>query len=161
MLKRYHMQKTEREMTDQNEILKVLKNGKYITLALSLADEPYILTLSYGLDEGSNCLYFHTALKGLKLKVLEENPKVCGTVIEDLGYVSGECSHKYRSIVLSGVISNVLEIDEKKHAMMTMFKHLEKDPDALKERFLKSDSVYSKVNMLKLEIQEITGKESS
>jgi nitroimidazol reductase NimA-like FMN-containing flavoprotein (pyridoxamine 5'-phosphate oxidase superfamily) len=161
MLKRYHMHKSEREMTDQEEIMNVLKRGKFVILALSQNDEPYVLTLSYGLDEEASCLYFHTAHKGLKLDIIKSNSKACGTVIEDLGYVHGECSHKFRSVVISGTMSIVSDLEEKKHGMMAMFKHLEEDPDAMRERFLKNNDVYSKVNILRMDIMEMTGKESS
>lgn len=161
MLKRYHMQKSEREIVDEEEMMKILRNGKYIVLAISHGDEPYVLTLSYGLEEESRCLYFHTANKGLKLRIIQKNPKACGTVIEDLGYKHEECSHKFRSVVLFGKISKVDDLLEKKHAMIVMFKHLESNPDAMRQRFLKDDNIYSKVNILRLDIMEMTGKESS
>jgi nitroimidazol reductase NimA-like FMN-containing flavoprotein (pyridoxamine 5'-phosphate oxidase superfamily) len=161
MLKRYHMQRSEREMTGRNEMNEVLRRGKYAHLSLSRGDEPYILTLSYGFDEQSNQLYFHTAHAGMKLDIIRYNPRACGTVIEDLGYIHGECSHKFRSVVISGTIKILSDLDEKKHGMMVMFHHLEENPDAMRERFLGTDEAYSKVNVLRMDILEMTGKESS
>jgi nitroimidazol reductase NimA-like FMN-containing flavoprotein (pyridoxamine 5'-phosphate oxidase superfamily) len=161
LLEKYHMHKTEREMTDFDAIWQVLRRGKFITFALSRNNEPYILTLSYGLDEENRRLYFHTALKGLKLEILKGNPKAAGTVIEDLGYVHGECSHRYSSVVLFGDLYEVEDISEKKHGMFTMFHHLEDDPDSLNMRFLGNDGAYEKIKVLRFDIYSIRGKTSN
>ncbi len=154
------MQKKEREIIDKRIIMEILKNGKFSTISMCRNDEPYIVTLSYGFDETFNCLYFHSAQKGLKLEYLEENKKVCGTILEDLGYVKSTCSHKYRSIVFLGDMTIVEELDEKKHAFDIVLKHLEDNPSKLKKRFFKSDKSYNNTCLLKLEINSITGKAS-
>lgn len=157
-MKRYHMQKADRELTDKEEVLDIIRRGKYCTLALSKDDEPYILTLSYGFDEPGMGLYFHTALKGKKLDFIESNERVCGTVIEDLGYKPGECSHWYRSAVFYGRIREVVDIDEMKKGMMTMFRHLEDAPDKMRERFLAKDADYDHIKVLCVKIEEVHGK---
>jgi hypothetical protein len=154
------MQKKEREIIDKRIIMEILKNGKFSTISMCRNDEPYIVTLSYGFDETFNCLYFHSAQNGLKLEYLKENKKVCGTILEDLGYVKSACSHKYRSIVFGGDMTIVKDLDEKKHAFDIMLKHLEDNPSKLKKRFFKSDKSYNNTCLLKLEINSITGKAS-
>ncbi len=154
------MQKKEREISDKRIILEILKNGKFSTISMCRNDEPYIVTLSYGFDEISNCLYFHSAQNGLKLEFLKENQKVCGTILQDLGYVKSACSHKYRSIVFWGDMTFVEILDEKKHAFDIMLKHLEDNPSKLKKRFFKSEKSYENTCLLKLEIHLITGKAS-
>jgi len=154
------MHKIEREMTDEETMWEVLRTGKFITFALSKNDEPYILTLSYGLDEENRRMYFHTALKGLKLEILRTNSKVVGTVIEDLGYVQGECSHRYSSVVLFGNLYEVEDLSEKKQGMMKMFQHLETDPDSLRMRFLGKDGSYDKIKVLRFDIDSMRGKSS-
>jgi hypothetical protein len=44
--------------------------------------------------------------------------------------------------------------------MRTMFHHLEKDPDAMKGKFLAEDSAYSRLMVLRLDIEGMRGKES-
>ncbi len=157
----YHgMKKAEKEIDSLEENRKILKKGRFAVIALSSMDEPYIVTLSYGFAEEPDRLYFHTAMEGLKLKIMEENPKCAATVIEDLGYIHGECSHKFRSVVLFGKISPVETLQEKKFGMRTMFHHLEKDPDAMNERFLSKDSAYSRLMVLRLDVEGMRGKES-
>lgn len=154
------MQKKEREILDKRIYLEIMKKGKFSTIAMCRNDEPYIVTLSYGFDAINNCLYFHSAQKGLKIVFLKENKKVCGTILEDLGYVNGECSHKYRSIVFWGDMTIVEDLEEKKHAFDIMLKHLEDNPSKLKKRFFKSEKSYENTCLLKLEINLITGKAS-
>ena len=53
---------------------------------------PYVVTMNYGYDRGGRALYFHCAKEGLKTDFVRENPNVCATVIEDLGYQHGSAS---------------------------------------------------------------------
>jgi len=159
-MQKYHMQKKEREILDKRILSEILINGKFSTISMCRNNEPYIVTLSYGFDEANYCLYFHSAQKGLKLEYLKENQKVCGTILEDLGYVRGACSHKYRSIVFWGDMTIIENLDEKKHAFDIMLNHLEDNPSRLKKRFFKSEISYNNTCLLKLDISLITGKAS-
>ena len=154
------MQKKDREILDKRIYKEIMKNGKFSTISMCRNDEPYIVTLNYGFDAINNNLYFHSAQKGLKLEFLKENQKVCGTIIEDLGYVNDDCSHKYRSIVFWGDMTIVENLDEKKHAYDIMLNHLEDNPSKLKKKFLKSEQSYENTCLLKLDINLITGKAS-
>ena len=155
----FHLQnRPDREIIDDNEITGILNNGKFVSISMCRNNEPYIVTLSYGYSQDSNCLYFHSSTKGLKLDFIKENPNVCATVIEDGGYIPNECAHQYKSVVFWGNMSIVTDLDEKKHGMLTLLNHLEKGPDVIKEMLLKSDASYSRMEILKLEITQIHGK---
>ena len=80
-------------------------------------NEPYIVTLSYGYDEQKHALYSHCAINGLKLEFISQNPNVCGTVIEDEGYIEDECEQKYRSVVFWGKMYKVEDLAEKKYGL--------------------------------------------
>jgi nitroimidazol reductase NimA-like FMN-containing flavoprotein (pyridoxamine 5'-phosphate oxidase superfamily) len=157
---KYHMRKTEREITDQQELIEILKNGKFTTIAMSRANEPYLVTLSYGFDEKKNALYFHAATEGLKLEFIRQNPEVCGTVIEDHGYVEDECEQHYRSVVFQGKMYVLEELAEKKNGLDILLNHLEKNPEPIKKRNVQDDSKYNKVAILRLDISEMTGKKA-
>jgi nitroimidazol reductase NimA-like FMN-containing flavoprotein (pyridoxamine 5'-phosphate oxidase superfamily) len=156
---KYHLQnRPEREITSEKEIIDLIGNGKFITISLCRNNEPYIVTLSYGYDDTGKSLYFHAAKKGLKLDFLKANPLVCATIIEDGGYIEDECAHAYRSVVLWGRINIVEKVEEKKHGMKILLNHLESKPDEIKRLFLKADSSYEKMEVLRLDITEIHGK---
>lgn len=156
---RYHMNRAEQEITDQALLVEILRQGKYLTIAMCRDDQPYIVALSYGYDEKGGVLYFHCALRGLKIDLIRENPEVCATVIEDRGYKMGRCEQAYRSVVVWGTMHVVEELDEKKQGMEVLLNHLEDDPDQVKERSLKSDDAYEEVGILRLDIKEMTGKQ--
>ncbi len=113
-----------------------------------------------GFDDKKNSLYFHTANQGLKIDFIKKNPNICGTVIEDHGYKKNQCSHAYCSIVFRGKIYVIEDLKEKKHAFNVLINHLEENPDKVKQRFLKKDTVYYNTCLLRLDIIEITGKKS-
>lgn len=158
---KYHMNRKEREITDKAEISRILKESKYTIIAMCSDNEPYVVTLSHGYDEENQCLYFHSAMKGLKIDFIKNNENVCATVIEDRGYKVNECKHDYVSVVMWGKMSVIEDLDEKKHAMEVLLDHLEENPAPIKERNFKNDEIYNKFYLLKLEITELTGKSGS
>jgi len=156
---KYHLKRKDKEITSPEEMQAIIKRGQYTVIALCHNDEPYLVTMNYGYDEKKNALYFHAALEGQKLEFIEHNPDACATIIEDLGYKPGECDHSYRTVVIRGSISVVADLDEKKHGLDIMIDHLERSPSETKKKFLKNDSTYDTVTILRLDIEDITGKQ--
>ena len=157
---RVPLRNSQRAMQSEAEMLDVLGRVQYVTLALCQGNAPYAVTLSCGLDRSRKALYFHTAFKGLKLDILENNPNVCFTAVEDLGYQTGDCSHKFRSIVGYGMLIRVTDRAEMRHGFEALMDQLEPDPPPLKAKFLDQDSVYAKTVILRLDIHHLTGKAS-
>jgi len=153
------MRRTDHEITDESERLALLRAGKYVSIAMCRGGEPYIVTLNYGYDADANALYFHCAHEGCKINFITDNPAVCATVIEDRGYLAGQCAHPYRSLVLRGAMHVVLDLAEKKHGLRVLLNHLEDDPDALQTRHFPDDTAYERVGVLRLDIREISGKQ--
>ncbi len=153
------MQKKEREIKNKKHLVNILQRGKYTTISMCRNDEPYVVTLSYGFDSDQNSLYFHSAQKGLKIEFLNDNPRVCATVIQDRGYKIGKCSHAYRSVVFWGKMTVVDDLEEKKRGLDILLNHLEDEPGRLKKKLLKDDKSYADLGVLKLEISRITGKQ--
>jgi len=158
-LTKYHMRLEEREITDRDQIAEVLRNGKYAVIAMCRDNEPYVVTMNYGYGEAESALYLHCAHEGLKIDFITQNPIVCGTVIEDRGYIQGECAHAYRTVVFWGEVHRIQELDEKKHALQVMLDHLEDDPDEVKRKTLKDDKAYERVGILRLDMRDISCKQ--
>lgn len=155
---RYHMQKQEREITDATAMAAILEGGQFATLALARDNEPYLVTLNYGYDRDNRVLYFHSANAGLKFDFLRDNPGVCGTVVQDRGYLPGKCSHAYNSVVFWGSIEILEEEAAKRQGLGCMIDFLEPDPEPVRRRLLAEGGTLSGVTVLKLTIDEITGK---
>ena len=158
-MKHYHLHnRPNRELTKKSDIVRILEKGKFAVISMCRENEPYIVTLSYGYDAENDTLYFHCAKNGLKLDFLNSNKNVCATVIEDKGYVMDECGHEYESVVFWGDMQIVKDLHEKKHGMSILLLHLEEKDSVIKEKQLKSDDFYSKMEILKLRVRQIHGK---
>lgn len=155
----YHLHnRPDREITDPATIDEILTNGKFATIALCRNNEPYIVTLSYGYDRINQTLYFHCAPTGLKIDFIEMNSAVCITIIEDGGYVRGECAHHFRSVVMWGNLVKTENPDEQRHGMKTLLHHLEPDNDVAAQKLAKSEAFYQRMEILKFEIAQLHAK---
>lgn len=152
------MRRNEKEITNEKEIYEILKGGKYAIISLARDNEAYIITLSYGYDQEKHALYFHCAKEGQKIDFIKFNSSVCGTIIEDNGYKE-ECSQAFRSLVFRGKIAIVDNLQEKKYAFDVLLNHLEKNKNKMKDKHFNNDGAYDKPAILRLDIEEITGKE--
>lgn len=156
---RYHVRRSDRELTDPVEIDAILAAGKFVTIAFAREDEPYLVTMSYGFDAERRALYFHAATDGLKYEFMNANPHVCATIVLDGGYVRGECEHHYTSAVLRGRLARVNDPTELRYGMRVLLEHLEDgSPEYADTTALDRDEAYERMAVLRLDIDEITGK---
>jgi nitroimidazol reductase NimA-like FMN-containing flavoprotein (pyridoxamine 5'-phosphate oxidase superfamily) len=127
----YHVRRADKEITDQDKLRSILKSTKYVTIALSKDNQPYLVTLSHGYDEKRDCIYFHCATEGKKIDYLRSNNRVWGQAFIDHGYDEGQCNHLYSSVHFSGKVSFIEEPEEKVKAMQCMMRQLEKKPEPM------------------------------
>jgi nitroimidazol reductase NimA-like FMN-containing flavoprotein (pyridoxamine 5'-phosphate oxidase superfamily) len=159
---RYHVRRDDRELTDPSELAGILERGRFATIAMCQDGEPYLVTLSYGYDAARRAMFFHVAPEGRKLDALKADPHVCATVIIDLGYELGRCKHNYRSVVLTGTMSLVTDLEEARAGMRVLVGHLEDEPQAVWEKNnLDDDATFDRMRMARLDIDEMTGKAGS
>ena len=155
----YHVRRKDKEITDYDDLKKILKNTGYVTIALVKDGEPYLVSLSHGYDEERNCIYFHSAPEGKKLDFMRSNPTVWGQAIIDEGYNKGQCSHLYASVMFRGRVEFIQDTESKRRAFRTMVMQLEPDPDSIMDRMLSSEGIPSTI-VGRIEIEYITGKKS-
>ena len=72
------MTKRERQITDPDQILAILDKAKVLHLGLCADNEPYVVPMNYGyvFEDGKLVLYLHSAVRGKKLDMLRQNPRV-------------------------------------------------------------------------------------
>ena len=157
MAEEYHLRRQEKAIKDMDEIHEIIQKQAFMTLAMCSGDQPYLVTLNYGYDPQNNYLYFHCASDGKKLDVLQANPKIWGQIIEDRGYVVGECSHSYRCIEFDGTVDFLESYKEKKHALDLMIDQIEPDPEPLKQRMV-SEKRAAGVTIGRVRNHELTAK---
>jgi uncharacterized protein len=151
----FHVRRKDREITKSDEMQHVLKATKYVTIALCMEGEPYLVALSHGYDQTHNCLYFHCAPEGKKLIYAKANPKVWGQAVLDFG-VTQECDYAYSSVHFTGKLYLITDLNEKKHAMEVLILQVSLDPEA-KLAKIKPEKLES-VTMGRIDINYISGK---
>ncbi|MGM0421196.1 MAG: pyridoxamine 5'-phosphate oxidase family protein [Bacillota bacterium] len=157
-MKKYHLQRQDKQITDENEIQEIINQGKYASIAMCKDNRPYLVAMNYGYDSCEHVLYFHSSKMGKKLDFITTNSLACVEIIENQGYSQGQCNHKYRSVVIDGRLSILTRPADKKYGMNILIDHLEERPSILKKDKLRNDSIYKNIVILRLDITSITGK---
>lgn len=156
---RYHLRRSEKSMDDPREMEQVLASVRIMTVACCLESEPYIFTVDFAWDREARELWFHCATEGRKMKILQANSRVCITVVEDRGYIDGECDHAYRSLILEGKASVVTDLSEKRRALELLARKHERQPEAILTRFADNDEAVRKVGIVRVSVDSVSGKQ--
>jgi nitroimidazol reductase NimA-like FMN-containing flavoprotein (pyridoxamine 5'-phosphate oxidase superfamily) len=153
----YHLRRVDRDMPDRSDQLAVLRGQKYLSLAMAHDNQPYLVSMNYAFSEQENCFYVHCATEGRKVDYLRANPRVWGQVIEDHGYMTGQCSHAYRSIMFQAHTQFVDDLEEKRRALSLMIEHADPEPEPLKQRLVATADL-KQVLVLRLVVDGMSGK---
>ena len=150
------MRRKDKEITDINEIEEVIKKATHCRIGLVDNDEPYVVPVSFGYERGA--LYFHGASEGRKIELIKKNNSLCFEIDTDVEVVNAEkaCNWtmKYRSVIGVGK-ARVLETDEEKsHGIKVLMEHYGGGESSI------SQSVLGSVSVVKVDINNITGKKS-
>jgi uncharacterized protein len=161
MSKTYHLHRPERDMPDRAAHLEVIRSQRYLTLAACQDNQPYLVSLDYVYEEQANCFYIHTALAGRLQDCIRANPQVWGQIVEDRGYVSGKCTHAYRSVMFEATASLVTDLKLRRRAVEMMIDFYEPPAQAalMKER-LGGFGGLEKTNIYRLAVAAMTGKKA-
>jgi uncharacterized protein len=151
----FHVRRKDREITNLEEMRQVLKATKYVTVALCMNNEPYLVSLSHGYDQTKNCIYFHCAPEGKKLIYAKANPNVWGQAVLDFG-VTEACDYAYTSVHFQGKLTLITDAAEKKHAMQILVRQVSLNPEA-KLAQIKPEKL-SSITMGKIDITYLSGK---
>ena len=153
----YHLRRSEKEITDPDQLLAIIRGQRYMTLALCKDNVPYLVTVNYGYDATENCFYFHCAAEGKKRDYLAANPVVWGQIIEDAGYQDGKCDHAFRTVQFRGAVTFLEANEEKRRALHLMIEQLESDPEAVKRQQVTAGAV-GRVVIGRIAVAEMYGK---
>lgn len=147
------MRRTDRQTTlEQAE--QILFSSEYGTLATVCSNEyPYATPLSYIYMEGN--IYFHCASKGQKLENINNNPKVCFTVVTDTEVLPSKFTTKYKSAVVFGTAS-IVTGDEKEKALVGLVEKY--CPDYLIQGNKYISKAFDKTTLIRIKPEHITGK---
>ena len=124
------MRRKDREITDKNEIMKILSQCQVCHLGMWREGQPYVVPLNFGMEaeNGELTLYFHGAKEGQKLDFIRENPQVC--VQFDCGHrlLEGDiaCAHTfaYESVIGFGRAEILEEHEQKAQGLTAIHRHI-------------------------------------
>lgn len=155
------MRRSEREITDKNEIFEILYGCQVIRAAFSGGDYPYVVPLSFGAEKDKDAIsvYFHCAAnEGKKVSLIEKDNRVCVEADVFDGY-HGEgikVTTLYKSVVGFGKIQKCTG-EEKIKGLRLMMEHCGYEP---KEETLKTCASLEKTAIYKITLDEVTGKKN-
>lgn len=137
----------------------ILSKAKFIRIALSDSETPYIVPMSFGYKE--NAIYLHSSRKGKKIEILKKNPRACFEAAVETELITADepCNYnvRYRSVIGHGQAKFLEDYNEKVEGLTVLSEHYgKKGPFEFEEW---------KVNRLcvikiEIEIEKMTGKES-
>ncbi len=153
------IRRKEKAIENKEEIIAIIQKAQYVTVAMSVKDEPYLVTLSHGYDVENYCIYFHCASEGKKIEILKENPIVWGQALIDNGYVQGACDHLYATAQFRGRVTFVKDFEEKEHALKIMIHGIDSNPEKLIEEQVTEKSV-KRVSIGRIDIEYMSGKKA-
>ncbi len=148
----------ELEVTDLNEIKRILDTSKIVHVAMVDDGKPYMVPMNYGytLENGKLTFYLHGALKGRKIDVMKKNPAVFVEVECDIMPFEGEvaCQYgmAYASLMGEGTATILENVEEKMEAMTVLMKSQTGKDFTFNERLV------SIVNVIRIDVEEFTAK---
>lgn len=151
------MRRSDREVTDFNEIVSIMEKCDVCRIALNQEGYPYILPLNFGMVVTDHTveLYFHGALEGMKYDLMKKDNRAsfemdCAhRLITDEEH--GNCTMEYESVVGRGYME-MLSDAEKYDALCVLMKHYRHDG------FPFNKNVMEQTNVFKLVVEEMTAK---
>ncbi|MBQ8787575.1 MAG: pyridoxamine 5'-phosphate oxidase family protein [Oscillospiraceae bacterium] len=135
------------------EILRRCTSG---TLALSGdGGYPYAVPLSYFYGDGK--IYFHCAKEGHKIDAVKNCPKASFCVIESDGVIPEKFTTAYRSVIAFGQVRIIDNPEEIRRAIVMLSDKYSPNMDS--ERDKEIDEFFSRLCMLELTVEHMTGKQ--
>ncbi len=152
------MRRKDREVTEMEDILNIIKKCDICRIALFDEEYPYIIPMNFGYsyEEGILKLFFHGAKEGTKLSLIEKNPKAAFEMDCSHRLITGEAacdySMDYESVCGNGTI-RILDPGQTSFALSCLMQQYTKDIDlSYKEAYLNA------ITVMELTVEHITGK---
>lgn len=151
------MRRKDREITDFDEIMKIIDKCDACRLALFDEDFPYIVPLNFGIDLCDNqlYLYFHCANTGKKLDLIRKNNKATFEMDCEHNIILYEermsCTMGYASVIGHGTIEFV-DDEHKFEALKIIMRHYHHEEFKFNTDMMKATTVF------RLKVLDIVGK---
>jgi uncharacterized protein len=150
------MRRKDREIEEIIEIESIINGSPVCRIALAENSLSYIIPVCFGYSNKS--LFFHSANAGKKIDMIKKNNNVCFEfdIYEGLITNGNPCDWdvRYKSVIGSGKAFFIDGAQEKINALNIILRHYSDESFTFPENSIKN------VAVIKIEIEEITGKRS-
>jgi uncharacterized protein len=154
-----NMRRKDKEISDINEMLKIMEDSKIMHLGLCQNDQPYVVPLNFAFQYKDDTIkiYFHSAKVGRKIDFINNNNKCAVEMTSyfelEKGETACEWSAFHESVMIEGTLSLVEKDDEIRSAMDLIMKRygFEGTP-FYEEKYINAMAVYC------IEVENISGK---
>lgn len=151
------MRRKDKEVTEREGILDIMRRCDVCRLALHDEEYPYILPLNFGVHvlEEQITLYFHGATEGKKYELLRRNNRVgfemdCSHKLV-IDPIKGFCTMQYESVIGHGVIEMVTDAEEKTFALGCLLRQYQTEREI-------PQAMIPRITVMKLTVADCTGK---
>ena len=152
------MRRRDKEITDRDEIDRIIRTALVCRIAFADGNEPYIVPVSFGYD--GRAIFIHTARTGRKLEFVTANDRVCFELEANVTLLENHddpCawSFAFESVIGYGTMSELTESADKTAALNHIMRHYSgRDWD------IDTASVAT-TRAWRIDIESLTGKRSS
>ena len=150
------MRRSDRQVTDSRAIAEIMTRCQVVRLALNTGGAPYVLPLNFGMEPDGMTLYVHGAMEGEKYRLMAADPRA-GFEMDcmlgmDMDEVHRECSSRYESVMGWGILEELTEAEEKRHALKQIMHQYHGDG------FHYSEAPLPRTRIFRLVVRERTAK---
>ena len=151
------MRRKDREITDFNEIINIIKKCDSCIIALNDEDFPYVVPMNFGMDiEGEQVyLYFHCANEGKKLDLIRKDNRASFEMDCEHNIILYKermsCTMGYASVIGHGFFEFVEDQDKLKALKILMRQYHSED-------FVFNTDLMPSTTVLRLKVTDMVGK---
>lgn len=164
----FPMRRTKDQITDEEEILKIIDSAHYIHWGLfdKRSPYPYVVTTDYGYEyvDGRLTIYTHGAPAGRKIELINQDPHVGFNIEVDTTLWAPEKEHdynfttNYKSVIGTAVAEILQDPKEKAHGLSLLIKR-ETNEIFAEDEYDEHDLAY--VQVTKYTVQHLSAKHHS
>lgn len=151
------MRSEDREINNTQAIKQILDKAEVCRIGMCMDDRPYVVPMNFAYRK--NSIFLHSAKHGEKLDIIEKNNNVCFEADEAGDMVKSDIAckwtMKYRSVIGYGRAFIIDDLKEKEKALNIIMKKYSGI-----DKFTYSQQALENVLIIRIDIDEMTGKES-
>lgn len=141
----------------QEKTYDLLKKGEYGTLSMvSEEDTGYGIPINFVYDDKQDCIYFHCAMEGKKLRCLAKNNRVSFCIIGKTAVISNQFTTAYESVVVNGTMDIHLSDQERRYGLSLLLDKYCPNDKEIGLRYIEKS--FHRTNVIRLNIFSFSGK---